>query len=71
MPRVRGIHGLTWITIMENEQFRNYDPVMFWIDRIGNMEFTDDQSSGTFAPAFYWHMIRISDKTGFNFNALI
>lgn len=56
---------------MENTLFESYEPVTWWIDRIGNMEFIDDQSNVTFQPEFYWHMIRIADKTGFNFNALI
>ena len=55
---------------MENELFANYDPVMWWIDRIGNMEFIDDQCNATYAVEFYWHTIRIADRTGFNFNAL-
>lgn len=55
---------------METTLFDNYCPVNWWIDRMGNMEFIHDQTGGIMNPAFYWHMIKESDKTGFNISAL-
>lgn len=53
-----------------SEHFRNYNPVDWWLDRMGNMQFIEDQKDGIMQPAFYWEMIRIADKTGFSINTL-
>lgn len=56
---------------MEADLFATYDPVDWWIDRLGNMEFIEDQKSGAILqPAFWHHMIRIADKSHFNPNSL-
>ncbi len=57
---------------MEDQIFNQYDPFDFWVDRLGNMSFIEDQKdAGQLNPAFYFHMVRISDNTGFNVNSLM
>lgn len=56
----------------DNPQFRNYDPFDFWVDRLGNMEFIEDQKdAGQLNTAYYFHMVRVSSNTGFNVNSLM
>lgn len=56
---------------MEDETFKSYCPVMWWIDRMGNIEFIDDQTKEIMNPAFYRHMLREADRTNFNASALM
>lgn len=57
---------------MESTLFKSYDPAMWWIDRLGNMEFINDQHfNDTMNPAYYCHMIRLVDKAQFNLSALM
>lgn len=57
--------------IMEAVLFASYDPVDWWIDRIGNMEFIEDQKSGAILNSAFWHhMIRVADDNNFNPSSL-
>jgi hypothetical protein len=56
---------------MEDTLFSTYDPVDWWIDRLGNMEFIEDQKSGSILnPAFWHHMIRVADIANVNPSSL-
>ncbi|MFK3741022.1 hypothetical protein [Massilia sp. TN1-12] len=51
--------------------FQSYGRFNWWVDRLHNMQFIEDQKDGgTMHQAFYLHAISIADKTGFHFDGL-
>lgn len=57
---------------MEDQIFNQYDPFDFWVDRLGNMSFIEDQKdAGQLNPDFYFHMVRITSNSGFNVNSVL